>query len=178
MYNTSPLFEEKYEVSCQQYVSARLAYEKRCGSLSNMYLWGAIGLIITALPFAFLKSLMNISFGWLVTAVIAIFGIVMIIVNIYVRPNSVSTKAENEYNNSLIYKGEHKISLYRDTFTYENPCQHIDEYYSQTTAVIETKTAMVIAVDTLGGMIIIPKNQSENILRKIFRERYNRRYMK
>lgn len=178
MYNTSPLFEEEYEVSCQQYVSARLAYEKRCGALSNMYLWCAIGLIIIALPLVFLRTMMSISFGWLATAAIVIFGLVLIIINIYVRPNSISAKAEKEYNDSPMYKAKHKISLYRDTFTYENSCEHIDEYYSQTVAVIETKTAMVIAIDTLGGMIVIPKNQSENTLRNIFREKYNRRYMK
>lgn len=178
MYNVKALFEEEYEVSRQQYVSARLAYERRCGLLSNMYLWCAIGLIITALPFIFLRSMMSISFGWLATAAIALFGIVLIVVNAYVRPNRISAKAEKEYNDSPVYKAKHKISLYRDTFTYENSCEHIDEYYSQTSAVIETKTAIVIAVDTLGGMIVIPKNQNENTLRSIFRERYNRRYMK
>lgn len=178
MYNTSPLFEDEYEISCQQYVSARIAYEKRCGSLSNMNLWCAIGLIIIALPLVFIRTMLSISFGWLATAAIVIFGLVLIIINAYVRPNAVSVKAEKEYNCNPIFKGEHKIYLYRDTFTYENSCEHINEYYSQTSAVIETKTDMIIAVDNLGDMIIIPKKQSENTLRSIFREKYNRRYIK
>lgn len=176
-YETQALFENEYSISCEQYVLAKLCYEKKCGILRNRILWIAIGLLLIAIPFMFIRNLMNITLGWIAVVAIVLAGCVVLAINLLIIPGKIEKDAEKEYKKNAVLSKQHKITLQRDTFVYENCCDTVNEYYSQTAGIIDAKTVFVIAVDTLGRMIVIPKEESPDILNGIFRDKFNRRFL-